>query len=196
MGSITFDSTAQYTLGINFNPSQILFYGAAFRQDRTFTVTAASATAGAVYTNNGASFTVINTITGGTTLLTTSLGTPAASGTLTKSSGTGDSTITFASVTAASFGVRAQLIGNAQLGQSYYFQPQTNRSVTQGGQIQNVIQSSNMFLIDSSTSPVTVRDLVDEGHLIDAEYPTGTIRARATVSTYGLGYVKIDTQYR
>lgn len=62
----------------------------------TFTVTAANATAGAIYTNGGYSFIVQSTITGGTTLLATSTGFPSGnSGTLTKSSGTGDSTISF-----------------------------------------------------------------------------------------------------
>ena len=66
----------------------------------TFTVTAANATVGAIYTNNGQTFTVIYTIAGGTTLVCSGTGAPAASGTLTKSAGTGDSTITFASVAA------------------------------------------------------------------------------------------------
>jgi len=66
----------------------------------TFTVTAANATAGAVYTTNGYNFQVQSTITGGTTLLATSLGFPAAaSGTLTLVSGTGDATIAFSAHT-------------------------------------------------------------------------------------------------
>lgn len=63
----------------------------------TFTVTAANATIGATYTNNGQTFTVLSTIAAGTTLVTSSTGAPAASGTLTKASGTGDATITFSS---------------------------------------------------------------------------------------------------
>lgn len=64
-----------------------------------FTVTAANATAGAVYSNNGQTFTVSVTITGTTTLTCSGTGTPGASGTLTKVSGTGDATITFSSRT-------------------------------------------------------------------------------------------------
>lgn len=60
-----------------------------------FTVTAANATAGATYTNNGQTFTVAATIAGATTLQSVGTGNPAASGTLTKASGTGDATITF-----------------------------------------------------------------------------------------------------
>ena len=66
----------------------------------TFTVTAANATAGAVYqAANGSQFTVSTTITAGTTLTTTSTGAVPASGTLTKVSGTGDTTINFTAVT-------------------------------------------------------------------------------------------------
>lgn len=61
----------------------------------TFTVTSANATAGATYTNNSQTFTVVNTIAGATTLITTGTGAPTASGTLTKASGTGDASITF-----------------------------------------------------------------------------------------------------
>lgn len=64
-----------------------------------FTVTAANATIGAVYSNNGFLYTVSTTITGGTTLNCSGTGTPSTSGTLTKVSGTGDATITFSSRT-------------------------------------------------------------------------------------------------
>lgn len=60
-----------------------------------FTVTSANATAGATYTNNSVTFTVLTTIAAGTTLTCSASGAPAASGTLTKASGTGDATITF-----------------------------------------------------------------------------------------------------
>jgi len=64
-----------------------------------FTVTSANATAGATYTNNGETFTVQQTIAGATTLLCSSTGAPAASGDLTKASGTGDATIAFSACT-------------------------------------------------------------------------------------------------
>lgn len=67
----------------------------------TFTVTSANATAGATYTNNGQTFTVIATIAASTSLICGSTGTPTSSGTLTKASGTGDSTITFSAVAAS-----------------------------------------------------------------------------------------------
>ena len=60
-----------------------------------FAVTSANATIGAIYTNNTQTFTVLSTISSGLNLLMSGTGTPTAGGTLTKSSGTGDATITF-----------------------------------------------------------------------------------------------------
>lgn len=65
----------------------------------TFTVTSANATVGATYTNNGNTFTVLSTIAAQTTLVASGSGAPLASGTLTKTSGTGDATITFSVAT-------------------------------------------------------------------------------------------------
>jgi hypothetical protein len=63
-----------------------------------FTVTAATASGGATYTNNGHTYTVNVGISADTTIqMYSDEGTPAASGTLTKASGTGDDTITFSS---------------------------------------------------------------------------------------------------
>lgn len=64
----------------------------------TFTVTAANATVGAVYTSGGYRFTVTSTISGGTSLATTGEGTPSPTGILTKVSGTGDNQITYSVV--------------------------------------------------------------------------------------------------
>lgn len=64
-----------------------------------FTVTAANATAGATYTNNGVTYTVKKTITAGTKLYCTATAGSVTSGTtLTKTTGTGDATITFSAV--------------------------------------------------------------------------------------------------
>jgi hypothetical protein len=57
-----------------------------------------NATSAANYTNNGNTYTVQSTISSGLTLEMTGDGSPSESGTLTKSSGTGDSTITFIAV--------------------------------------------------------------------------------------------------
>lgn len=60
-----------------------------------FTITSGNATVGATYTNNGQTFTVSETIAAQTTLVCTGTGAPTASGTLTKSGGTGDASLTF-----------------------------------------------------------------------------------------------------
>ena len=68
-----------------------------------FTVTSATASAGATYTNNSVTFTVDSTISGATTLVcTTASNTVLPSGTvLTKATGSGDATITFSAYTQA-----------------------------------------------------------------------------------------------
>lgn len=61
-----------------------------------FTVSSANATAGATYTNNSKTFTVQNTISADNRLVCTYTGQPTSgSGTLTKATGTGDSTISY-----------------------------------------------------------------------------------------------------
>ena len=77
-------------------------FSALVGSEYAFTTSPASATAGATYTNNGQTFTVVATISGGTTLITTGTGAPTASGTLTLVSGSGDATITFSAFTASS----------------------------------------------------------------------------------------------
>jgi len=67
-----------------------------------FTTSLANANVGATFTNNGATFTVQDTIAPNTLLACIGTGAPTASGTLTKASGTGDATIAFSAVTAIS----------------------------------------------------------------------------------------------
>lgn len=76
----------------------------------TFFVSSANATIGATYTNNAFTFTVSQTISSGLSLVCVGTGSPAASGTLTKSAGTGDATITFSSVVQAVW-LRVRLVG-------------------------------------------------------------------------------------
>lgn len=77
----------------------------------SFTVSSANATAGATYTNNGVTFTVESTIASATTLVAYASGIPTASGTLTKVSGTGDSTITFSAAITIIYAPRVFLLG-------------------------------------------------------------------------------------
>lgn len=57
-------------------------------------IASGNATAGATYTNNGFTFTVVNTVSAATKVYVTGTGAPSASGTFTKASGTGDATLT------------------------------------------------------------------------------------------------------
>ncbi len=63
-----------------------------------FTIASGNATVGATYTNNAVTFTVSATVAGATQVIMTGSGSPLASGTLTKASGTGDATLTFYAV--------------------------------------------------------------------------------------------------
>lgn len=65
-----------------------------------FTVSSATASVGSTYTNNSNTYTVVSTIASGTQLFTSQASAPLSSGTLTKASGTGDSTITFSAAQA------------------------------------------------------------------------------------------------
>jgi len=60
-----------------------------------FTVATATAVAGDTYTNNGITYTVLRSITGGTELLCSGAGAPAASGNLVRASGAGTDPIVF-----------------------------------------------------------------------------------------------------
>lgn len=79
----------------------------AFINFYTFTVSTASATLASVYTNGAATCTTAKTIASQTTLIMRCNVDPDGSGTLTKSSGTGDATITFSAWTGKPFNVSA-----------------------------------------------------------------------------------------
>lgn len=81
-----------------------------------FGCASANATSGATYTNNGNTYTVVNTISGGVLLQTTGPAAPTVSGTLTKASGTGDSSIIFYSFRAP-LSIRVRAIGGGSGGQ-------------------------------------------------------------------------------
>lgn len=98
-GSITIASSASSSR-LSPNVQSFLSGSGTYGLSYWFTVTSASATVGATYTNNGNTFTVARTVASSTTLLMTSNGAPLTSGTLTKSGGTGDSTITFSAALA------------------------------------------------------------------------------------------------
>ena len=80
-------------------PTQTVLTSTGSVTGELFTTSSANATVGATYTNNSNTYTVLQTISSGTTLFMS--GTGATSGsTLTKASGTGDATITFSNAQA------------------------------------------------------------------------------------------------
>jgi hypothetical protein len=81
-----------------------------FNTRYAFIVSAASASVGATYTNNGVTFTVMRTVTTGTLIYLSGSSAPSASGTLTKASGTGDAAITFIMVRAP-VSIKLKLVG-------------------------------------------------------------------------------------
>jgi hypothetical protein len=66
-----------------------------YNKDYTFVCSSCSATVGATYTNNSVTFTVYATVASANLVVMSGNGAPLTSGTLTKASGTGDSTIAF-----------------------------------------------------------------------------------------------------
>lgn len=60
-----------------------------------FVISSGSATAAATYTNNGNTYTVLNTVSSSTLVYMSGTADPTTNGTLTKASGTGDSSLTF-----------------------------------------------------------------------------------------------------
>lgn len=93
-------------------------------------------------------------------------------------------------------GEKFMVVGNAQLGQSFYLQPSNSNSVVTGGPLQKVIQSNTYFGGTSGAGGV-LHTLVDEGHIINVSgYPTkNDIYVRATITGFdnkGI-YISVDT---
>lgn len=86
-------------------------------------------------------------------------------------------------------GIRAHVVGNAQLGPSFYLQPGTSTSVVTGGTPQNIIQSSSYLAVQG----MAAHALAGEEHIIDVTWPdAATLVARATVISFGGNSVKIN----
>lgn len=97
----TAELLAQITSALGFKRpiTTILTSGSGtFGLSYKFQLSSANATAAATYTNNGVTYTVSSTIAGGAELIATGSGAPTAFGTLVKTSGSGDATITFFAV--------------------------------------------------------------------------------------------------
>lgn len=82
-------------------------------------------------------------------------------------------------------GAKFIVVGNAQLGgNSYYLQPGDSNSTTVGGLVQNIIQSTTYFGTTADGAGAGFHTVADEEHLVDVEYPLGTIHARATITGF------------
>lgn len=93
-------------------PTQQIFTSSSgtYNKDYTFVISSGSATIGATYTNNAVTYTVYGTVASATQVVMSGNGAPAASGTLTKASGTGDATLTFSQVLAPLY-LHIRLVG-------------------------------------------------------------------------------------
>lgn len=93
-GAVAF-GTVSATITAYPPSGETLTSGTTWNKHYTFVITSGSATAGATYTHNAVTYTVINTVSSATQIVLSGSSAPLASGTLTKSGGTGDSTLTF-----------------------------------------------------------------------------------------------------
>jgi hypothetical protein len=75
--------------------TQTLTSGSTYNKDYTFVISSGSATVGATYTHNSVTYTVQATVASQTQIVLSGSAAPLTSGTLTKASGTGDTTLTF-----------------------------------------------------------------------------------------------------
>lgn len=96
-------------------------------------------------------------------------------------------------------GIRAQVIGNAQLGPTYrLLDDGTGNSVSAGGTLQSIIQGSSFMLTDAGTAggdPALVAATagVSEENIAQVLFPTASdIPAVATVVGYGPGFADIQ----
>jgi len=200
MGNIEMATDGQtYTLGITFNAIAVQLMGEAIKWETDFTVDdTTTASAGAVYqSSNGFIYQVRTNIAPTTTTMVTwgpgnsgGLANPGSSGTLHKVSGSGDDTINFSNYSGTLLS-RAICMGNAQLGPSYYFQPETTSSVATGGPVQKFIQSGVYFATDESGATPASHVLTTEEHILSVEYPSNTIYARATIVNYSPNSIDI-----
>lgn len=90
----------------------------------TFTISSGNATLGATYTNNGNTYTVAKTVAAGLSVIMAGPAAPTASGTLTKSAGTGDASLTFSAVSGSAY-----RIGGTTTAPVFYGSPLVNQVI-------------------------------------------------------------------
>lgn len=77
--------------------------------------------------------------------------------------------------------VRSMVVGDAFIGTSFYYQPESSTSVTIGGKPQVVVQSSTALTLNHTGSGNPSILTVSEGHIVSVEFPANTVVARATI---------------
>lgn len=93
----------------------------------------------------------------------------------------------------APFNIRSHVVGNGQLGKSFYFQPQSSSSVIEGGIPQNIIQSCSSMTIADGNPPV-IRTTVGQFDLVSVGYPDNSIEnivARAEITLFAVDHIEI-----
>lgn len=145
-----------------------------------FATSSASATAGATYTNNGQTFTVIDTVSSSSPLVCTGTGAPTSSGTLTLASGSGDSTITFGSFknTTADSHLSFSIANSGQIAGAFSGNLVSSSSAT----VHTALMSNPFFI-----------DLEDQGHRLELSFSykvlSGTFDFSGTTSASFAIYV-------
>lgn len=223
-GSITMAHVGIYTLGLANTPSTAtqVFFNGVVTNAVDGVLTAASITVG--HAGTGYTAGDIVSVTGGS-LGKLTIDTVGGSGEATAVSvltggsgytsdtnvvvtgGTGSGLWVDTTAATSSITIRAHCIGTANLAPSFYLQPSTSSTVNAGGPQQEIIQSSSMFLVDSTSTSYSVsggaggtvsvpikavRALVDEGHIVDVEY--SGIKARATVLSYSKNTITVEVE--
>lgn len=206
-GTITMATDGQtYRLGLTFKPTEVQFLGTAINEVAGRVDAVSIDTAGSGYTvgdiltlDDGQGCTVeVDTVNGGggvtaITKLTNGVGYEA--GEVGCTGGTGSGARFDITISAITITKRAHIIGNAQLGPTYQFQPESASSVTTGGPKQQFIQGGSSMTIDSSVNPPTVAVFTSEDYIIYAVQPgTGAVVARARVTGYDAKSVFIEAE--
>lgn len=203
-GTVEFDSAKSYKFNVNFQPNLVVFYGNPYHNSAgvitsvainnggtgyslgdILTITSGSGGKAKVTSVSGSTITAVTLSSGGSGYTTSTQATTGGHGT--------GATVDIVATGSTSIDRHTFVFGQAALGQNQYFQPDTTSSVKIGG-ASGVVQSSTMFLGLGSGSTSSFQTIASQTHLINV-VDTGTVVARATVSSYGQNYftITVDT---
>ncbi len=91
--------------------------------------------------------------------------------------------------------VHAMIVGNAQYGVNKQFQPSTSTTVVSGSVTTKIIQGSASIIIENRKSDGTAGNTIiknSQGHIIYAEYPSGTVVVAGNVTEINESYITIE----